>query len=116
MNLSDESPGRLNSQISCRLLPRSQLLLQGVADGGRRRRLCRLVLLDFLALLLPHGRAVAQADASGFRADLDDLEVVFLAGFERARAFERTGRWPEAAGTFVAAAPVFDLRVVAEAF
>src|SRR6201993_5439385 len=113
MNLSDEPAG----QRKCsRRLPRSKFLLQGIADRGRRRRLRRLVLLDLLALDLPHGRAVAQADASRFRADLDNFEIVFLARFQRAGALQRSCGGTEIAGAFVAALALFDFGVVAEPF
>src|SRR5215831_4735812 len=115
MNLSDGSPGRKKCEPWPRL-PRSQLLLHGIADGGRRRGLRRFVLLDLFALLLPHGRPIAQADAPRLRADLDDLEIVFLAGFQRARALQRTSARPEAAGALVTPAAIFDFRVVAEPF
>src|ERR1700720_960418 len=98
------------------VLPRSKLLLQGIADRCRRRRLRRLVLLDLLALDLPHSRAVAQADAPRFRADLDDFEVVFLAGFQRAGALQRSSGRAEVAGTFIAALALLDLGVVAKPF
>src|SRR5258705_2658897 len=88
MNLSDESAG-VKEMYSA--LPRSKFLLHGIADRGGCRRLRRLVLLDLLALDLPHGRAIAQADAPRFRADLDNLEIIFLARFLRARALQRTG-------------------------
>src|SRR6202030_2803705 len=113
MNLSDEPAGQWKRS---KRLPRSKFLLHGIADRGRRRRLRRLVLLDLLALDLPHRRAVAQADAPRLRADLDDLEVVFLAGFQRAGALQRTGGWAEVSGTFIAALALFDLGIVAEPF
>src|ERR1700757_4648354 len=113
MNLSDEPAG----QWKCsRQLARSKLLLHGVADLGRRRRLRRLVLLDLLPLLLPDGRAVAQTDAPRLRADLDNLEIVFLAGFERAGALQRSGGRTEIARAFVAALALLDFGVVAESF
>src|SRR5579859_2375742 len=113
MNLSDEPAG----QRKCsRWLPRSKLLLHGIADCGRRRRLRRLVLLDLLALDLPHSRAIAQADAPRLRADLDNFEIVFLAGFQRAGALQRSGGRTEIAGTFVAALALLDFGVVAKPF
>src|SRR6266852_1261450 len=113
MNLSDEPAG----QWKCsKRLPRSKFLFHGIADRGRRRRLRRLVLLDLLALDLPHSRAIAQADAPGFRADLDNFEIVFLAGFQRARALQRSGGRAEIADAFIAALALLDFGVVAEPF
>src|SRR4029077_7650855 len=97
-------------------LPRSKFLLHRIADRGRRRRLRRLVLLDLLALDLPHGCAIAQTDAPGFRADLDDFEIVFLAGFHRAGVLQRSGGGTEVADAFVAALALLDFGVVAESF
>src|SRR5882724_3518876 len=97
-------------------LPRSKFLLHDIADRGRRRRLRRLVLVDFLALNLPHGRPVAQTDAPGLRADLDDLEIVFLAGLQRAGALQRTGGRAEIADALIAALALLDFRVVAKPF
>src|SRR5262249_2946677 len=74
------------------------------------------VLLDFAALLLLDGGAIAQADAARLRADLDDLEVVFFARLERASALERAGRRAETAGAFVAAAGLFGFGVLAKGF
>src|SRR5260370_22278852 len=112
MNLSDESAG-VKEMYSA--LPRSKFLLHDIADRGRRRRLRRLVLLDLLALDLPHGRAVAQANAPRFRADLDNFEIVFLAGFQRAGALQRSCGRTEVARAFVAALALFDFCVVADA-
>src|SRR5258705_3831555 len=113
MNLSDESAG-VKEMYSA--LPRGRFLLHDIADRGRRRRLRRLVLLDRLALDLPHGRAVAQADAPRFRADLDNLEIIFLAGFQRAGALQRSGGRTEIARAFVAPLALFNFGVVAEPF
>src|SRR6516165_5465173 len=99
-----------------RPLPGRQLLLHGVADGRRRRGLRRLVLFNLFAFLLSDGRAIAQANAPRFRADLDDLEVIFLAGFERTSALQRSGGRAEVRWTLVASAPLFDFRVVAQSF
>src|SRR5216683_1355876 len=113
MNLSDEPAG----QWKCsKRLPRSKFLLHDIADRGRRRRLRRLVLVDFLALDLPHSGAVAQTDASRLRADLDDLEVVFLARFQRARALQGAAGRPEIANALIAALALLDFGVVAEPF
>src|SRR5882757_6278266 len=113
MNLSDEPAGQRKSP---RRLPRSKFLLHDIADRGRRRRLRRLVLVDFLALDLSHGRAIAQTDAPRFRADLDDLEIVFLAGFQRARALQRAAGRPEIANALIAALALLNFGVVAEPF
>src|SRR6267154_734113 len=100
------------------VLASGQLRLNRVADGRRRRGLRgRLVLLDFAPLDLLHRRAEAQPDAPRFRADLDDLEIVFLARLERPRALQRPRRGPVHRSAFVAPpAPVFDLRIVAKGF
>src|SRR5882672_10664074 len=97
-------------------LPRSKFLLHGIADRGRRRRLRRLVLFDLLALDLPHGRAVTQSDAPRLRADLDNLEIVFLAGLQRAGALQRSGGRAEIADAFIAALALLDFGVVAQPF
>src|SRR5258708_12581037 len=113
MNLSDESAG-VKEMYSA--LPRSKFLLHDIADRAVRRRLRRLVLLDLLALDLPHGRAIAQADAPRLRADLDNLEIVFLAGFQRSGALQRSGGRTEIARAFVAPLALFNFGVVAEPF
>src|SRR5258708_6464758 len=113
MNLSDESAG-VKEMYSA--LPRSKFLLHGIADRGVRRRLRRFVLLHLLALDLPHGRAIAQADAPRFRADLDNLKIIFLAGFQRAGALQRSGGRTEIARAFVAPLALFNFGVVAEPF
>src|SRR5258705_6480429 len=113
MNLSDEPAG----QRKCsRRLARSKFLLHDIADRGRRRRLRRLVLLDLLALDLPHSRAIAQTDSPRFGADLDDLEVVFLAGFQRTGALQRSRGRTEIADALIAALALFDFGVVAQPF
>src|SRR5260370_27852420 len=94
-----------------------QLRLNSVADGRRRRGFRgRLILLDFAALDLLDGGSVAQTDAPRFRADLDNLEIVFLARLQRAGALQRPGCGTVHRWTFVTPAPLFDLRVVAERF
>src|SRR5208337_4544894 len=113
MNLSDESPGPWKY---LERLPGSQFLFQGVADRGCRRGLRRFVLLDLLALDLPDSRTVAQADAPRLRADLNDLEIVFLAGFQRAGALQGAVGRAEIARTFVAALALLDFGVMAEPF
>src|SRR5256885_12251746 len=60
--------------------------------------------------------AVAQADAPRLRADLDDLEIVFLAWFERPRGLQRARCGTEARVAFVAALALLNLRIVAERF
>src|SRR5467141_3146531 len=61
-------------------LTRRQFGLQRVPNRRRRRGLRRrAILFNLLALDLLHRRAVAQSDAPRLRADLDDLEIVFLA-------------------------------------
>src|SRR5690242_12080046 len=98
-------------------LSRRKLGFQRVANRRRRRGLRRrTILFNLLALDLLDRGAIAQADASRFRADLDDLEVVFLARFERTRALQRAGGRTEAGRAFVAALALFDLRVVAKGF
>src|SRR6266478_6324320 len=100
-----------------RQLTRRQLGLQRVPNRRCRRGLRRrTILFDFLALDLLDRRAVTQADAPRFRADLDDLEVVFLAGLERPRALQRTSRRAESGMPFVAPLALFDLRIVAKRF
>src|SRR5260221_2487832 len=97
-------------------LPRSKFLLHDIADRGRRRRLRRLVLVDFLALNLPHGSAVAQTNAARLRADLDNFEIVFLAGLQRAGALQRTGGRAEIANALIAALALLDFRDMAKPF
>src|SRR5215472_6339491 len=98
-------------------LTRLKLGLQRVANRRRRRGLRRRpILFDFLALELLHRRAVAQADSSRLRADLDDFEIIFLARLERSRALQRASGWAVAAHAFVAPAAVFDFSVVAKRF
>src|SRR5262249_38196211 len=82
---------------------------------GRRGSLARTVLLDLAAFLLLDRGLVAEADAARIPADLDDLEVVFLARFKRAGALERS-RGCASNRAFVAATAVSDFRVVAESF
>src|SRR5260370_38801026 len=73
-------------------LTRRQLGLERVPNRRRRRGLRRrTILFNLLALDLPHRGAVAQADAPRLRADLDDLEIVFLARFERTSTLQRPG-------------------------
>src|SRR6267378_2614839 len=85
-------------------LTRRELGLQRVPNRRRRRGLRRrTILFNLLALDLLHRRAVAQADAARLRADLDDLEVIFLARLKRTRALQRTGCGTEARRTFIAA-------------
>src|SRR5712692_2331300 len=98
-------------------LTRRQLGLQRIPNRRRRRGLRRgAILFDLLALDLLHRRAVAQADAPRLRADFDDLEIVFLARLERARALQRPGGRTEAGMPFVPALAFFNLRVVAKCF
>jgi len=99
-----------------RRLARRKLLLQRVADGGGCRRLGgRAVLRDLLSLLLLYRGLVAQTDAPGLRADLDDLEVVLLARLERTGALQRTaGGAVHAHVVAASAAAVEYFRVVAE--
>src|SRR5712692_9515915 len=98
-------------------LTRRQLGLQRVPYRRRRRGLRRrAILFDLLALDLLHCRAVAQTDAPRLRADLDDLEIVFLARLERPRTFQRTGRRTETRMPFIAALALLNLRVVAKRF
>src|SRR5260370_804024 len=98
-------------------LTRRQLGLQRVPYRRRRRGLRRrAILFNLLALDLLDRRAVAQTDAPRLRADLDDLEIVFLARLERPGTLQRTGRGTEARRTFVAALALLNLRVVAERF
>src|SRR6516225_6352675 len=88
-------------------LPGRQLLLHRIPDRCRRRGLRRFVLLNFLALDLPHRRAVAQSDSPRIRADLDDLEIVFLAWFQRPRALQRPSRRTEARRVIIPALALF---------
>src|SRR6266446_315604 len=98
--------------LACR-----KLGLDGVADGRRRGGLRRrLVLLDLPSLHLLDRGTIAQADASRFRADLDDFEIVFLAGLERSGALQRSGGGAVHGRTFVAPALILDFGVVAERF
>src|SRR6266851_3332323 len=98
-------------------LTRRQLGLQRVPNRRRRRGLRRrTILFNLLALDLPHRGAVAQADAPRLRADLDDLEIVFLAGLERTCTLQRPGGWTETGVPFVTALAFLDLRVVAKGF
>src|SRR5215471_14770659 len=96
--------------IGCCILPRRQFLLHGVADGCRGRRFRRLVLLNLAAFLLPHRRAIAESDSPRVVADLDDLEVVLFARFQRTRGRAEV-RW-----ALIAAPAILDLGVMAEAF
>src|SRR5437879_11469614 len=91
-------------------LTRRQFGLQRGPDRGRRRGLRRrAILFNLLALDLLHRRAVAQSDAPRLRADLDDLEVVFLARLEWPGTLQRPGCWTEARRAFVAALALLDL-------
>src|SRR5580704_5367860 len=80
-----------------------QFLLHHVANRCRRRRLTAPILVDLLAFLLFHSRAVAQPNASRLRTDLDDLEVVLLVRLQRSRALQRSGRRAEVRSAFIAA-------------
>src|SRR5213075_1140889 len=60
--------------------------------------------------------SIAQADPSRLRSDFDDLEIVFLARFERSGALQRAGGRAVAAHAFIPPPAVFDFRVVAERF
>src|SRR5215470_10327527 len=102
--------------IGCCILPRRQFLLHGVADGCRGRRFRRLVLLNLAAFLLPHRRAIAESDSPRVVADLDDLEVVLFARFQRTRALQRTRGRAEVRWALIAAPAILDLGVMAEAF
>src|SRR2546429_5365289 len=94
-------------------LTRRKLGLQRVPDRCRRRGLRRCtILFNLLALDLFHRRPIAQTNAPRLRADLDDLEIVFLAGLERPGALQRAGCGTEARGAFVAALALLDLRVI----
>src|SRR5713101_4380330 len=98
-------------------LTRCELGLQRVPNRRRRRGLRRRpILFDLLALELLHGGAVAQTDAPRLRADLDDLEIVFLARLERPRALQRPGGRAVPGMPLVAPTPVFDFGVVAKRF
>src|SRR6267143_1870396 len=98
-------------------LTRRELGLQRVPNRRRRRGLRRrAILFNLLALDLLNRRAVAQTDAPRLRADLDDLEIVFLARLERPRALQRPGGRTEARGTFVTPLALFDFRVMAKGF
>src|SRR5579872_6064417 len=100
-----------------RTLAGGELGFKSVADRrGRRRFGRRAILLDFLAFDLFGRGAIAEADAARFRADLDDLEIVFFAGFERTSALQRASSRTEAGRAFVAAFAIFDFRVVAKGF
>src|SRR5580692_6045480 len=107
------------SAVVCRLTSR-QLGLERVANRCRRGRLRRgrgAILFDFLALDLLGGGAIAQTDAARLRADLDDLEIVLLAGLERTGALERAGAGALHGGVAVVSAlALFDFGVVAERF
>src|SRR4029077_8438956 len=76
----------------------------------------RLVLFDLPPLHLLDGGAIAQADATRFRADLDYFEVVFLAGLERSGTLQGSGGGAMHGRTFVAPAFIFDFGVVAKRF
>src|SRR5260370_3559848 len=98
-------------------LTRREFGLQRVPNRRRRRGLRRgTILLNLLALDLLGGGAVAQADASRRRADLDNLEVVFLTRLERPGTLQRSGSRAESGMPFVTALALFDLRVVAKRF
>src|SRR5216684_1082699 len=98
-------------------LTRRELGLQRVPNRRCRRGLRRrTILLNLLALDLLDGGAVAQADASRLRADLDNLEVVFLTRLERPGTLQRSGSRAESGMPFVTALALFDLRVVAKRF
>src|SRR5258705_2005 len=72
-------------------LARREFLFQHIANRRARRSLRRgTVLRDLLALLLFHGALVTESDAARFRADLDDLEIVFFARLEWTSALQRT--------------------------
>src|SRR6202047_2584181 len=76
---------------ACRL-PGGQLGLERVTNRrGRGSLRRRAILLNFLALDLLGGGAIAQSDAARLRADLDDLEIVLLARLERTGALQRAG-------------------------
>src|SRR6267143_4629644 len=98
-------------------LTRRQLGLERVPNRRRRRGLRRrTILFNLLALDLPHRGAVAQADAPRLRADLDDLEIIFLAGLKRPSALQRSGCRAERGMPFVAALAILNLRDVAKRF
>src|SRR5260370_21677848 len=94
-----------------------QLGLQRVPYRRRRRGLRRrAILFNLLALDLLDRRAVAQTDAPRLWADLDDLEIVFLARLKGPGTLQRTGCGTEARRTFVAALALLNFRVMAERF
>src|SRR5260370_24943199 len=94
-----------------------QLGLQRVPYRRRRRGLRRrAILFNLLAFDLLDRRAIAQTDAACLRADLNDLEVVFLARLERTRALLRTGGRTEARSAIVTALTLLNFRVVAKGF
>src|SRR5437879_9035702 len=94
-------------------LTRRQFGLQRVPDRRRRRGLRRrAILFNLLALDLLHRRAVAQPDAPRLRADLDDLEVVFLARLEWPGTLQRPSCRTEARRDFVEALALIALRAL----
>src|ERR1700691_4935048 len=86
----------------------------GVADGGRRRRLRRAVILHIAALGLLDGGAEAEADLVLIRLDLHDLEIVALSDVQHLAGL-RSGGARRGLGP-VAFMALFDFRDVAEAF
>src|SRR5467141_4473692 len=89
-------------------LTRRQFGLQRVPNRRRRRGLRRrAILFNLLALDLLHRRAVAQSDAPRLRADLDDLEIVFLARLEWPGTLQRSGSRTESGMPFVTALALF---------
>src|SRR5258708_25120147 len=98
-------------------LTRREFGLQRVPNRRRRRGLRRrTILLNLLALDLLDGSAVAQADAPRLRANLDDLEIIFLARLEWPGTLQRSGSRTESGMPFVTALALFDFRVVAKRF
>src|ERR1700720_3510948 len=99
-------------------LSRRKFGLHHVADRRRRRGFRRrAILFDLAAFDLFGRRAIAQADAARFRTDLNDLQIIFLAGLKRPGALQRSGRGAvHRRRTIVTPLPLFDFRVVAERF
>src|SRR5437870_6502382 len=68
----------------CWRLRRTSLRVKHVAQGGRRGRFGRTVILHLAALSLLDGCAIAQANLMLLGLEFDDLEVVLLPRFEPA--------------------------------
>src|SRR5712672_481572 len=97
------------------LLARRKLGLNGITNRRRRRGLRRrLILVDLAPLHLFDRRAIAKPYSPCLRADLDDLEIIFLARLQRSRTLQRSRRSAVHGGSLISASFVFDFGVMAE--